>query len=119
MTSSIVRHSVLKNIDLDTLEFYPENIVTSLLGETRCDVVVKCKSKSDPDLEYGFLILVEHQTKNEIFMSLRIEKYLINLLDSIGNKIDPIIVNNVEKNRFISYSFSYYNSPRNYLEKLL
>jgi hypothetical protein len=66
------------------IEYQSEKFVSSNLLTSSCDIIVSFKSISDPSLRFSFLILVEHQSQIDHYMSLRLVDYFIKMFIEIA-----------------------------------
>jgi hypothetical protein len=77
-------NELTKDMDFESIEYQSENFVSSNLLKSSCDIIISLKSLSDPSLRYSFLILVEHQSEIDHYMSLRLVDYFIKMFLEIA-----------------------------------
>lgn len=79
---------ILNAIDLATIELLPTVYVDEKLQEYRSDLLYRVKFPESADYLY---IIVEHQSKPEKWMPIRINKYVALIVDRYLHKKMPAV----------------------------
>jgi hypothetical protein len=77
------------DINYASLSYNQEYSINTNLNEFITDIRLTSKSISNPELEYGFLIILEHQSDAIDYMAFRFLQYTVNFYSGIASKYIP------------------------------
>jgi hypothetical protein len=77
------------DINYDSLSCNQEHSINTNLNEFIKDIRLTSKSISNPELEYGFLIILEHQSDVIDYMTFHFLQYTVNFYSGIASKYIP------------------------------